>query len=95
MDITFIIQKLEEIEKLKIVLFNDEQMALFSFITNELKSSNQDKIINHKMTNYKKLNKNKGELAKLIFSFRDRNRTDNVENEIDRKLFNLLKEEFK
>jgi hypothetical protein len=42
--ITFIIQKLQEIEKLKIVLFNEEQIALFSLITNALKSLDEEKI---------------------------------------------------
>jgi hypothetical protein len=94
MDITHIIQKLEEFEKFKIVMFNSEQLALFNFISKELMSLDELKLNNHDMTIFKNFGKDKENLAQIIMNFREKIKFMNVDD-IDRKLFSLLNEEMK
>jgi hypothetical protein len=95
LDITYIIQKLEEFEKFKIVLFKSEQLALFNFISKELISLDGEKTKNHSMTKLKALNKDKEHLADIILKYRKKIDNNQNLNNIDKKLFSLLDEEFK
>jgi hypothetical protein len=95
LDITYIIQKLEEFEKFKIVILKSEQIALFNFISKELISLDGEKTKNHSMTKLKALNKDKEHLADIILKYRKKMQTSESLNNIDKKLISLLDEEFK
>jgi hypothetical protein len=69
MDITHIMQKIEEFEKLKIVIFNSEQLALFNFISKEFISLNNENLKSHTLTRMKTFVNNKQDLANLIINF--------------------------
>jgi hypothetical protein len=95
LDITYIVQKLEEFEKFKLIMLSNDQLALFSFISKELISLDVDRIREHGMTNLKLLNKDKEKLAQLIIDFRKKIRSNAEVNQIDRKLFELINIDFK
>ena len=95
MDITYIIAKLEEFEKLKIVVFNSQQLALFNFISKEFISLNDEKIKNNNLTRMKSFIKNKEDLANLIINFKDKINSNSEVKQRDRKLFDLIIEELK
>lgn len=96
LDISFIIQKLEEFNKLKIVLLDPQQIALFDFISKEIISLDDERIENHDMTRIKKFNRDKEKLAQMILKYKN-----NLKNKLseptatDRKLFGLLNEDLK
>jgi hypothetical protein len=95
MDISFIIQKLEEFEKMKLITFNSEQLALFNFLTKELISLNQEKSDRHIMNQLINFNKNKENLAYIIMKFKEKMmRNENIK-EIDKKLYSLIYDELK
>jgi hypothetical protein len=95
MDISFIITKLEEFEKMKIVMFNSEQLALFNFLSKELITLNKEKSENHFMNKLKNLNKNKDHLVNMIMKFKEKMARNEAVEKIDRKLYNLIYDEFK
>ena len=51
LDFTFIIKKIDEFDKLKLILLQKHQIALFNFITKELISLNEEKMKSHEYTN--------------------------------------------
>jgi hypothetical protein len=94
LDISYIIQKLEEFEKFKLVVLDPQQIALFDFISKELISLDDERIKNHDMTRMKNFNKNKEELAKIILNYQEKIKGEaSVIGSTDRKLFGLLNEE--
>ena len=70
MDITYIIRKLEELEKLKIVIFNSEQIALFNFISKEYISLNDESLKSHTLTKMKNFLNSQEDLANLIINLK-------------------------
>jgi hypothetical protein len=95
MDITYIINKLEELEKLKIVLLNPEQLALFNFLSKELISEDETKIRNHDITVYKKFCSSKDNLANVIVRFKEKINKHGILSHTDSKLYSFLYDEFK
>jgi hypothetical protein len=95
MDISFIIQKLEEFEKMKLVSFNSEQLALFNFLNKELISLNQEKSEGYIMNKLKNFNKNKENLIEIILKFKEKIIKAEKIEEIDKRLFSLILDEFK
>jgi hypothetical protein len=96
MDITYIIKKIEEFEKLKIVIFNSEQLALFNFISKEFISLNNEYLKSHKLTRMKTFVNNKEDLANTIINFRNKVYSNEAKVKyIDLKLFELINEELK
>jgi hypothetical protein len=97
-DITYIINKLEEFEKLKLVILDSKQIALFNFISKELISLDESKIKNHYLSSMRGFTKNKENMTNLIIELRQRIRNSsnvNVVGNIDKKLLNLLNDEFR
>ena len=92
LDITQIIHKLAEIEKLKIILLNTQQIALFDFISKELVSLEEGKNF---LGQYRELIADKESLAGIIIDFTEKFRTGKHMSEVDKKLYQLLNEEFK
>jgi hypothetical protein len=75
MDITYIIQKLEEFEKFKIVMLTTQQYALFNFISKEMISLDENKLNKHEMTQFKRLEKDQEYLVNIILECREKNFT--------------------
>jgi hypothetical protein len=95
LDITFIIHKLEEFEKFKLTAFSKEQLALFNFISKELISLDTEKILSHRMTTMKNFNKDKENMVNIILQFKEKLKNSEDLDPMDRKLFELINEEFK
>lgn len=95
MDISNIIKKLEDFENLKLILLSFDQLALFNFISKENISLNERKLKNHGISNLKILENDKENLAKIVLNYRDKVSTNTNFEDVDRKLFNFLVEEFK
>ena len=96
MDITYIIRKLEELEKLKIVIFNSEQIALFNFISKEFISLNDENVKSHTLTKMMNFLNSQEELANLIINFKNKINSNQVKvKNIDKKLYDLISEDLK
>jgi hypothetical protein len=96
MDITYIMKKIEEFEKLKIVIFNSEQLALFNFISKEFISLNDENLKSHTLTRMKNFVNNKEDLANLIINFKNKvNSNEFKVKHIDKKLYDLISEDLK
>lgn len=95
LDITFSIQKIEELEKLKIVVFSPEQLALFNYISKQLISLDENKIANHKLSSIKSCVNNQEELIRKIINVKNRMNSNEEVNGYDRKLFELIDDELK
>lgn len=96
LDISYIIQKLEEFEKFKLVMLDSQQIALFDFISKELISLDDERIKSHDLTKMKNLNKNKEKLAQIIIKYQKKLKDKFTEvSPTDRKLIELLNEDLK
>jgi hypothetical protein len=93
-DFTYIIQNINETEKLKLALLEPHQIALFNNTSKELISLDEDKMKNHEMTKQRNFYKNEENLSKLIHDYYEKinnNQGEVFQNEIDNKLMRLLK----
>jgi hypothetical protein len=99
LDLCNIIHKLEELEKLKMILLSKEQLALFNFISKDWCSLNNTKLINSKINEMKEFNKNQESLAKVFVGFLkelgNKSEHDEEVNEVNEKLLDFLHEDFK
>ena len=96
LDISFLIGKIEELEKLKLVVLSTDQLALFNFISKEIVSVSDRKIKNELLHSLKELTRSPEELAKIIMNLNDKIRNKEVSlSEVDEKLYNMLKHELK
>lgn len=99
LDVCNIIQKLDELEKIKMILLSKEQLALFNFISKDWCSLNNPKLINSKVNEMKEFNKNQESLAKVFVSFLKelgtKSQHDEEVNEVNEKLLDFLHEDFK
>ena len=86
-DISFIISKLDEFDKLKMVILNDQQLTLFNFISKETICQNNNKL--NAFTKYKSSLNNKIVNIENILNFK-RSRNTSIKNEIDEKLFKYM-----
>lgn len=95
LDISYISHKLEEFEKIKFILFNEDQLALFHFISNTVLSLNNMTDFSSKMNKYKALIKNKETLVKLVSEYKEKLKSNMLISEVDGKLVELLDKEVK
>jgi hypothetical protein len=96
LDISYLIGKIEELEKLKLVVFNTDQLALFNFISKETVSVSDRMNKNELLHSLKELNRSPEELAKIIMNFNDKIRNKEASlSAVDEKLYNLLRHELK
>ena len=95
LDISFIIQKLEELEKLKLVCLTIDQLAVFNYISRDFCTLNDIKN-SSAISKYKEFNKDPIKLALIIASFKKRiNDNANDLSEIDRKIYDLMRNDLK
>jgi hypothetical protein len=96
LDVSVIIQKLDEFEKFKMILLSPEQIAMFSFISKNLCSLKNKEKIKSDMNEMKDFIKDKEKLLSMIFDYKERIKSSpNDLTSIDMKLFKLLNEEIK
>jgi hypothetical protein len=95
LDISYIIQKLEEFEKLKLVVLTNEQLALFNFSAKDFCSLSDNKEQEKIFNRFKEFNKNSEKLSETICKFKKRYNERKDLNETDLKIYDLLREEFK
>ena len=96
LDITFLIQKLEEAEKLKFVILSTNQLALFKFISKDFCSLNKEKIESNYIHKYKNLFNSEKQMLQVAIQYKNlllSNRR--IKSNVDEKLVELLSEEIK
>lgn len=93
LDISIIIKKLDEFEKLKLILLNHEQIAMFQFLAKQLCTLNAHEKQKSELILYKELIKDEEKLLNLILNYK--NQLIGKPSTIDKKLFGLLNEEVK
>ncbi len=94
LDVPFYINKLEEYDKFKYILFNEQQLSLFKFIPNNFIYS-EDFVLKKKILTSKKLfYDNDKEIALMLINFLKENEIKN-ENEIDQRLIQLFYDSLK
>jgi hypothetical protein len=96
LDISFIIHKLEEFEKLKLLLLSIDQLAVFNFISKDFCSMNNNKLEESTINRYKEFNKDKIKLSETIQKFKKKILIQSEDvTEIDKKLYDLLMDDLK
>jgi hypothetical protein len=95
LDISYIISKLEEFEKLKLLLLSQEQLAVFNFIAKDICTLDDLNYKENKIGKYKQLQRDSSYLANTIAKFKIRVQEKDNLTEIDRKIYYLLREDLK
>jgi hypothetical protein len=95
LDISNIVHKFEEFEKLKLILFNEEQLAMFQFIAKDFCSLNELIEQKSEITRLKNLTKDKENLVKLILGYKEKMKNSNNMSSIDQKLLALMDSDLK
>jgi hypothetical protein len=95
LDIGNIIHRFEELEKLKLLCLSYEQLAVFNFIAKDFCTLDEFKHGESTINKYKDFNKDKDKLASTISKFKKRIQDDEDLTEIDRKIYDLLREDLK
>jgi hypothetical protein len=99
-DLTFIIKKLEEFDKLKYILLTNEQLAMFNFIGKDVCSINKNYQNNSAIHIMKSLTRDKYNLlSNIIVKYQQRIKYKDQEegklNEMEEKLFSMIRPEIK
>jgi hypothetical protein len=95
LDISYIITKLEELEKLKLLLLTYEQLAVFNFIAKDFCTLDDLKIKENKIGKYRQFQRDNTQLANTIAKFKIRVQEKDNLSEIDKKIYDLLREDLK
>jgi len=96
LEIYNLLEKLEEIEKLKVILLNKQQLGLFNFMSSEKISLYSDNLKNSQLNELREFQKNEDKLNIEIEKFRDiLNHNEEYLDAVDRRLFNHLPQELK
>jgi hypothetical protein len=94
LDISNIVHRFEEFEKLKLVMLNEEQLAMFHFIAKDFCSLND--LINQKseVSRLKNLMKDKEHLVRIIVEYKEKLKDGEI-SYVDKKLFEMLDSDLK
>lgn len=97
LDIRIFVRKLDELDKLKMVLLNEKQLALFNFISKEMCSLEPEKLKQSEMYNYKRKINDVRQLGKKVIEYIEDlgQKGEKPQSPIDEKLLNLLHDEVK
>ena len=97
LDIRIFVRKLDELDKLKMVLLSEKQVALFNFISKEMCSLDPEKLKQSEMYNFKRKIRDVNELGKKVIEYIEElgEKGERPKNAIDEKLLNLLHDEVK
>lgn len=88
LDISNILNRFEEMEKLKLVILNNEQLAMFQFIDKESFTLNDIHLSNSKIHELKNLSKNKEKLITILYEY-CKNQHD-FEKNLNKKLYSMI-----
>ena len=99
-DLTFIIKKLEEFDKLKFILLTNEQLAMFNFIGKDICSINKSSQNNSAIHIMKSLSRDKYNLlSNIIIKYQQRikykDQKEGKLNEMEEKLFSMIRPEIR
>jgi hypothetical protein len=96
MDITSIVKQLEEFQKLKVILFNSEQLAMFQFVAKD-ECSLEDKVeLRSEMAKLKAFVSDYEKMVQIILDYKEKLGSRGVPiSPLDKKLFELLDEDIK
>jgi hypothetical protein len=94
LDISNIVHKLEEFEKLKIIILNQEQLAMFQLISNDIISLEEKEERQSEIKQLKNLTKNKEKMVKMILEYKNKLGDSNA-SVLDKKMFSLLDIDFR
>jgi hypothetical protein len=97
LDISYILQKIESFEKLKLLLLSYDQLVLFKYVSKDLCSLYESKYAKPTINHLKEINNDNIEkLSETILKFKGRfkKHTDDL-TEFDKKLFDLLRDDLK
>jgi hypothetical protein len=95
LDISYIITKLEELEKLKLLLLSYDQLAVFNFISKDFFTLDELTHHENKIGKYRQFQKDNKQLANTIAKFKVRIQESDNLSEIDKKIYDLLREDLK
>jgi hypothetical protein len=90
LDISYIVHKLEEFDKFKLIMLNNEQLAMFQFISRDICTLEEKVKTQSEISKLKQLSHDKEKLVKLLMSYKE-----NLDKQIDipiidKKLYMML-----
>jgi hypothetical protein len=91
LDVGYITSKIEEIERLKLVLLSEEQLAMFSFLPKYMCSLSGK---TNSITKLKNMMKSKEALTNNLFSFTNKMKVNKDMTDFDQKLNNIFLEKY-
>lgn len=95
-EISYIISKLDELDKLQYVLLTNEQMAVFKFISKDFCSLNEYKMKNNPVNRSRSMFKDDYLMAKMYLDYKNALLTGGrIQTRIDKRLMCLLSDELK
>ena len=95
-EISYIITKLDELDKLQYVLLTNEQMAMFKFISKDICSLNEYKMKNNPVHRSRSLFNDEFAMAKMYLDYKDALiNGGRIQTRIDKRLMCLLNEDVK
>jgi hypothetical protein len=92
LDVSYYIQKFNELESLKLLFMNSEHIAIFDYINQEkfFKCENEEKF-----SDTKEFFNNKENLPRIIADLKDRVENRSMKLDLDRRLYELLSDDIK
>ena len=93
LDIPFFINKFEEYDKLKYILFNEKQLSLYKFISNDFIYSDDFEMKKKMLTNKKLFYNNDKRIVSTLLQLIKENKTNN-KSEIDQRLTEFFYDSF-
>jgi len=94
MEIFYVLKKLEEVEKLKNILFNEQQLAIFYLSPLDIITTDKENIKKNELSKLKEFQKDHQKLNKEINKFKMKDKRDYLDL-IDKRLINNLHDEIK
>jgi hypothetical protein len=96
MDITSIVKQLEEFQKLKVILLNSEQLAMFQFVAKE-ECSLEDKVeLRSKIAKLKAFVSDHERMVQIILDYKEKLDSEGTPiSPLDKKLFEVLDDDIK
>jgi len=91
LDICYLMNKLEELEKMKFVFFNKKQLTMFNLLSKDVCSLNSNKKSLNIFNKMKKFESDKVEIEKVLRETKEKSLNKTLDlNEMDKRLFNML-----
>ena len=89
LEVPFIINKIEENDKIKYILFNKKQLSLFKFISNDIVYSDNFTLKKHKLSQKKIFYNNDREIASHLLLFLKQDKKP-IEDKYEKRLITFF-----